>query len=125
LLGLEEGPGSCFGLQVGRCNGACIGKEPARLHLARVKLGLMTQRLKPWPHQGPVMFREGAGTRQQWHVVDAWQHLATFDADDDEAIASFKPRSPRVAGHFDIDAYRLFTRFMRDSRQRPTPLPRI
>jgi len=122
LLGLETGPGSCVGFQVGRCNGACIGKESARVHLARVKLGLMAQRLKPWPHEGPVMFREGAGARQQWHIVDAWQHLATFDADDEEAIAMFRARS--APSDFDIDAYRLFTRFMRNSGQRPRPLPR-
>jgi DNA polymerase-3 subunit epsilon len=55
LLGLESGPGSCFGLQVGRCKGACVGKEPALLHMARVKIGLMPVKLKPWPHEGPVM----------------------------------------------------------------------
>jgi len=122
-LGLESGPGSCFGFQMGRCRGACAGKEPARLHMARVKVGLISQRLEPWPHDGPVMFREGAGERQQWHIVDAWQHLATFDAGDEDAIAMFERRS-RATDHFDIDAYRLFTRFMRSTRQRPRPLPR-
>jgi DNA polymerase-3 subunit epsilon len=124
LLGLESGPGSCFGLQVGRCKGACVGKETARVHMARVKLGLMPQRLKPWPHDGPVVLREGAGERQQWHIIDAWQHLATFDADDEDAIATFADRARRATEPFDIDAYRIFTRFMRDSRQRPHPLPR-
>jgi len=124
LLGLESGPGSCFGLQVGRCNGACVGKEKARVHLARVKLGLMAQRLKPWPHEGPVMLREGAGDRQQWHIIDAWQHLATIDAGDEDAIAMFDSRARRATEPFDIDAYRIFTRFMRDSRYPPRPLPR-
>ena len=87
LLGLESGAGSCFGLQVGRCKGACVGKEPAPLHMARVKIGLMPLKLKPWPHEGPVVLREGAGERQQWHIIDAWQHLATFDASDEDAIA--------------------------------------
>jgi DNA polymerase III subunit epsilon len=125
LLGLESGPGSCFGLQVGRCNGACVGKEAARVHLARVKLGLIAQRLKPWPHEGPVVLREGAGARQQWHIIDAWQHLATIDAGDEDAIAAFCRRTGRGIEHFDFDAYRIFTRFMRDSRQRPLPLPRL
>jgi DNA polymerase-3 subunit epsilon len=122
LLGLESGPGSCFGLQVGRCKGACVGKEPAPLHLARVKIGLLPLRLKPWPHEGPVMLREGAGGRQEWHVIDAWQHLGSFDAGDEDAIAMFAKR--RSVGRFDIDAYRMFTRVMRDMRHPPRPLPR-
>jgi DNA polymerase-3 subunit epsilon len=122
LLGLENGPGSCVGLQVGRCKGACVGKEPAPLHLARVKIGLLPLRLKPWPHPGPVMLREGAGERLQWHVIDAWQHLGSFDAGDEDAIAMFAKR--RTVERFDIDAYRMFTRFMRDLRHPPRPLPR-
>ena len=124
ILGLESGPGSCFGFQVGRCSGACVGKEPARLHMVRVKIGMLPQRLKPWPHEGPVVFREGAGERQQLHVIDAWQHLATFDAGDQDAISTFVRSSRRAAERFDIDAYRIFTRFMRDTRHVPQPLPR-
>jgi DNA polymerase-3 subunit epsilon len=124
LLGLESGPGSCFGLQVGRCKGACVGKEPASLHMARVKIGLLPLRLTPWPHEGPVVLREGAGERRQWHIIDAWQHLATFDADcETEQVAELIPRAPR-AGAFDIDSYRILTRLMRDSRYSTRPLPR-
>jgi DNA polymerase-3 subunit epsilon len=124
LLGLESGPGSCFGLQVGRCKGACVGKEPASLHMARVKIGLLPLRLTPWPHEGPVVLREGAGERRQWHIIDAWQHLATFDADcETEQVAELIPRAPR-SGAFDIDSYRILTRLMRDSRYSTRPLPR-
>ncbi|HEU4778620.1 MAG TPA: exonuclease domain-containing protein [Steroidobacteraceae bacterium] len=124
LLGLETGEGSCFGLQVGRCKGACVGKEPQALHLARVKIGLMPLKLKPWPHQGPVMLREGAGERQQWHIVDAWQHLGSFDARDENAMAMIDRATRPAPAHFDIDAYRIVTRFMRDSRHVAQPLPR-
>jgi DNA polymerase III subunit epsilon len=124
LLGLESAAGSCFGLQVGRCKGACVGKEPAPLHMARVKIGLLPLKLKPWPHEGPVVLREGAGERQQLHIVDAWQHLATIDASDEDAIAEFCGRTRRAAESFDIDAYRIFTRYLRDSRHKPLPLPR-
>jgi hypothetical protein len=124
LLGLESGAGSCVGFQLGRCKGPCVGKEPAGLHMARVKVGLMPLRLKPWPHEGPVMLREGAGERQQWHIIDAWQHVATIDAGDEDAIATLARSTRRTTECFDIDAYRIFTRFMRDSRHRPQPLPR-
>ncbi len=125
LLGLESGAGSCVGLQVGRCSGACVGRESAAMHLARVKVGLIAQRLPPWPHEGPVMVREGAGHRQQWHVIDAWQHLATFDADcQAEELEQVRADRRRGPDSFDIDSYRILTRFMRASRQRPMPLPR-
>jgi len=122
LLGLEEGAGSCFGLQVGRCKGACVGREPARLHQARVRVGLMPLKLAPWPHEGPMVLREGAGERVQYHVIDGWQHLGSVDAGDEELIAQFGGRARRDAGRFDVDAYRIFTRLLRDRRL--TPLPR-
>lgn len=119
LLGLESGTGSCVGLQVGRCSGACIGKEPAAVHLTRVKLGLMPQKLKPWPHRGPMMLREGAGERVQYHVIDGWQHLRSFDGGDEDAIAQSRAR--RSPEGFDIDTYRILTRALRDRRLLPVP----
>jgi DNA polymerase III subunit epsilon len=32
VLGLEQSDGSCFALPVGKCRGACVGKEPLALH---------------------------------------------------------------------------------------------
>ena len=123
LLGLETGPGSCFGLQVGRCKGACVGKEPAALHMARVKIGLLPLRLKAWPHEGPMLLREGAGERTQYHVIDGWQHLATFDGDDADAIKHLGGKFRGRADRFDIDAYRIFTRMLRDRKLLPLPAP--
>jgi DNA polymerase-3 subunit epsilon len=121
VLGLESGPGSCFGLQVGRCRGACIGRETPAVHLARVKLALMPQRLAQWPHEGPMLVPEGAGERAQIHVVDGWQHLATVDGDADAETIANACRGRRAGGSFDIDAYRIFTRHLRDRRLLPVP----
>jgi len=123
LLGLEKGEGSCFGFQVGRCKGACVGKERPVVHLMRVKLALMPLRLQIWPHEGPMLLREGEGERTQYHVVDGWQHLGSFDACDEDAIAMVAGRSRKVSERFDIDAYRIFTRYLRDPRHAPQPLP--
>ncbi|HTU68212.1 MAG TPA: exonuclease domain-containing protein [Steroidobacteraceae bacterium] len=125
VLGLEAGAGSCFGLQVGRCRGACVGKEPRAMHLARVKLGLMPQKLQQWPHAGPMLVPEGAGERRQYHVIDGWQHLGTVEpAGDDSEIEEFRrlSRRPR-GGTFDIDCYRILTRLLREPKYRPVPLP--
>jgi DNA polymerase-3 subunit epsilon len=119
LLGLETGAGSCFAFQVGRCKGACVGKEPAAMHLARVKVALMPQRLKPWPHPGPMMWREGSGERAQVHVIDGWQHLASFDSADEDALIHWRRRPASTP--FDMDAYRILTRQLRDARLLPMP----
>jgi DNA polymerase III subunit epsilon len=123
VLGIEEGPGSCIGLQLGRCRGACAGKESPAVHLTRVKLKLMPQRLEPWPHDGPMMVREGAGERAQYHVIDGWQLLATLDSelDDADELHRVSTRSRRAG--FDIDSYRILTRLLREPRYRPLPLP--
>lgn len=125
VLGLESGPGSCFGFQVGRCRGACVGREPVAVHLARVKLALMPQRLPEWPHDGPMLVREGEGERTQYHVVDGWQHLGTVDRGTDVCEVEELYRLGRRArrGTFDIDSYRILTRMLRDPRYRPQPLP--
>jgi DNA polymerase III subunit epsilon len=110
VMGLEKGPGSCFALQLGRCRGSCIGKEPLPLHDTRLRLAMASMRLRPWPFPGPVGIREraadGAGTLL--HVVDRWQHLGTAR---DEAEVNQLLRSPggRV---FDPDSYRLIVRYL-------------
>ncbi len=140
LLGLEtpaakNAGGSCFAFQVGKCRGACVApearqkgmsREPAAVHLTRVKMGMMPLRLAPWPHQGPMVLREGFGERAQYHVIDDWQHLASFDAEAAERglneFASTVRHSP--GGHcarFDVDAYRILTRHLRDRRLSPLP----
>jgi len=120
VLGIEQGEGSCVGHQVGRCRGACVGVEPAALHLARVKLGLMRLRLEPWPHEGPMVLRETRGEREQLHVFDAWQHLATVDAEACDLPLEDMLRSAATRPHdFEYDDYRMLTRLLREARLRP------
>jgi hypothetical protein len=66
-----------------------------------------------------MLVKEGAGERAQYHVVDGWQHLATFDGDTDPS--QWNARGDSTAG-FDVDAYRILTRHLREARL--TPLPR-
>ncbi len=108
LMGLETGPGSCFAMQLGRCRGACVGKEAPALHDARLRLALASLRLRSWPFPGPVGIREPAagGPGTLLHVVDRWQHLGT--ARDDSEVADLLRATPGRA--FDPDAYRIVAR---------------
>jgi DNA polymerase III subunit epsilon len=122
LLGFEQGEGSCFGYQVGRCGGVCVGAEPVARHLARVKLVLMRDQVKRWPYPGAVGVTETASDgRQQLHVIEDWQHLATLDQDDSLDSATLAD-TRRRARSFDIDTYRILTRALRDRRYRVTRL---
>ncbi len=108
VLGLEQGEGSCFACQLGRCRGACVGRESRALHDTRLRLALSSLRVKPWPFAGPVGIREAAagGDGTVLHVVDRWQHLGTAH-DENEVAALLQSTGGRA---FDPDSYRIVTR---------------
>jgi DNA polymerase III subunit epsilon len=107
LLGLESGKGACFACQIGRCKGACVGKESRVLHRARVQMALAQQRLQAWPHPGRVAIREYQENtdRTDIHVFDQWCHLATVtNLNELEDLRQLTPQHPLA---FDLDTYRL------------------
>lgn len=106
LLGLESGKGACFACQIGRCKGACAGKESRVLHRARLQMALLQQRLQAWPHPGRVAIREyqARTERTDIHVFDHWCHLATV-SDLSELETVQEARQTALA--FDLDTYRL------------------
>jgi DNA polymerase-3 subunit epsilon len=107
-LGLESGTGSCFAFQLGRCRGACVGREPRMLHDLRLRMALASLRLRPWPFPGPVGIRERApsGEGTVLHVLDRWRHLGTAaDSREIEALIARADEAP-----FDADAYRILAR---------------
>jgi DNA polymerase III subunit epsilon len=108
LLGLETGEGSCIGFQLGRCRGACAGREPRALHDTRLRLALATLRIRPWPFPGAVGIRERAPGSHATvlHVIDRWQHLGSVGSDDELAALIGAQSSPA----FDADTYRILNR---------------
>jgi DNA polymerase-3 subunit epsilon len=107
VLGLEtaDGGASCVGYQVGRCKGACIGKEPLILHDMRLKMALAALKLKSWPFPGRVAIAEG---RAEFHVLDHWVYVGTARSEDelDEL------RTKAVHAAFDADVYRILVRYL-------------
>ena len=108
VMGLERGEGSCFALQIGRCRGACVGREPRALHDARLRPALASLRVRPWPFPGPIGIRERgvAGEGNVLHIVDHWRHLGT--AADDAEVEELVARAASAA--FDPDSYRIIAR---------------
>jgi DNA polymerase III subunit epsilon len=114
VMGLEDGAGSCLAYQVGKCKGACLGKEPLILHNTRLQLALSSLKLKSWPFPGRVALRErdprgGLPEYMQGtdlHVVDHWTYLGT--ARTEEELAELRFRESSAA--FDVDVYRILVR---------------
>jgi DNA polymerase-3 subunit epsilon len=115
VMGLEDGAGSCLAYQVGKCRGACLGKEPLILHNTRLQLALSSLRLKTWPFPGRVALRErdSRGGMPEYmqstdlHVVDHWTYLGT--ARTEEELAELRSRESSAA--FDVDVYRILVRY--------------
>ena len=115
VLGLEESEGSCFALQVGKCRGACAGKEPLILHAMRLQMALSALKIKSWPFPGRIALRERAtgafspdGTRGgEFHVLDRWMYLGSARSEEELAALSARDLHPA----FDVDVYKILQRY--------------
>jgi DNA polymerase-3 subunit epsilon len=115
VLGLEESEGSCFALQVGKCRGACVGKEALILHAMRLQLALSALKIKSWPFPGRIALRERAtgaflpdGTRGgELHVLDRWMYLGSARCEEELAALSSRDLCPA----FNADVYKILQRY--------------
>ncbi len=104
-LGLEPGEGSCFAYQIGKCRGACVGKEPLILHTMRLNLALSSLKFKTWPFPGRIGLRERRAA--DLHVLDHWTYLGSARSDEELAALRAQP----AWGGFDIAVYRILVRY--------------
>jgi DNA polymerase III subunit epsilon len=108
VLGLEPSAGSCVAYQVGKCKGACIGKEPLILHNVRTHMALSSLKLKAWPFLGRVALRErDALGGVEFHVLDHWSYLGTARSEQELAALAAQPAS----AVFDPHIYRILLRY--------------
>jgi len=102
LLGLESTTHgrACFSHQIGRCKGACIGKESARAHRLRLQRALTQLQEQVWPYAGPVGIVEQGDGLRQIHIIDRWAYLGS--------LQGRRKQLPRPARHaIDIDTYKI------------------
>jgi excinuclease Cho len=102
LCGLESVAATgrpCFACQLGRCSGACAGREPREQHTRRLQEALEELRIVTWPYAGAVGIMEECDGWRQMHVVERWSYLGSVE-DPFHSLAA-RPGMPR----FDVDTY--------------------
>lgn len=111
LLGLEKSSrgGACFLSQLGKCRGACVGRESAASYNQRLLLAFERQRIRDWPYDGPVLVQEKFtdSAVSSGIIVDKWCVIAEV-SQEPECAPSVKSRSRT----FDLDTYKILQGFL-------------
>jgi DNA polymerase-3 subunit epsilon len=109
LCGLEKAKAACFSYQLGRCKGACIGKESPDTYNRRLLLAFEHKRIQSWPYDGPVIVREITSdiANTSGFIVDQWSIIGKISQEED-----FEPVVTRYEAIFDYDAYKILRSFM-------------
>lgn len=126
-LGLEkvEKGRPCFGYQVKRCDGVCVGDAPLAPHTERTREALATLQLDTWPYDGPIAIEERSRHNGdvEHHIIDRWQYLGSLtNVASHEALDALVDSMPAATG-FDPDIYRLLNRRLAASRQTKRTAP--
>jgi excinuclease Cho len=118
-LGLEASSRrGCFGLQLGRCHGVCIGREKKASHGKRLMAALQHSEVRRWPFADAVGIVERDGTWSQTHVVRKWHYERTIDE-----AAPVHHTFEGVATDFDVDGYRILVKPLLAGSCELVPLP--
>jgi DNA polymerase-3 subunit epsilon len=110
-LGVETGKGPCFGYQIKKCQGACVGEESIEQHQLRLTTALLPIRFKAWPYPGVIGIRECHPSldREEIHLIDHWLYLGSaLNAEEVHDLLEQK-----VPAFLDIDIYRILQKHLR------------
>lgn len=120
LTGLETGKGACFAHQLGKCHGACVGKESEIQHRIRMQQGLSAIRLETWPYPQAVMVKEThpASGREKIHVIEQWRHLGSASSQNEVRDITGAGSLPPL----DIDHYKILVSYFRKNPGSIQPL---
>jgi DNA polymerase-3 subunit epsilon len=111
--------GACFGRQLRRCRGYCVGKESLMQHNLRLLEALAERKLPAWPWPGRIAVREvdqareatdADAARVALHVFDRWCLVGTATSD-----AGLDELRDAPAAAFDADIFKLLWRFVQDA----------
>lgn len=108
LMGLEKTKGACFLYSLGKCKGACSGKELPELYNRRFEIAMEHSRLKSWPFDTSISIP--VNTKGEQVIIKNWMVQGYVDETGDIVYDAEDP-------NFDMDEYKIIQRFMRENRQ--------
>lgn len=107
MLGVATTRGRCFGYDLGRCFGACVGEESPAKHNLRFLTAIAGLKVKTWPFSGRIIIREESlDGKREGHVIDQWCYLGSVK-DDEELDQKTWPEA-----NFDYDAYKILAKYI-------------
>ena len=109
LMGIEKGKGACFSYSLGRCKGACIGKEAPASYNLRFETALERSKLSQWPFSGPIVVP--VNEAGETVVINNWIVQRYNDEDGNQLIVDAEPT-------FELDEYKIIRRFIKENRDR-------
>jgi DNA polymerase-3 subunit epsilon len=107
FLGLEKGKGPCFAYHLGRCSGACVGKEDSQKHNLRLELALQRSKIEAWPFDEAICV-EHKGQEGSGILVDQWKVIGQIE--DSQIIKD------SAFGIFDLDNYRILRSYLSNKK---------
>jgi DNA polymerase-3 subunit epsilon len=109
LMGIEKTKSACFSYSLGKCKGACIGKESPESYNRRFEIALEKNKVDTWPYETAVAVPLDA--ENNGVVVNNWMIQGFYSAGDVSSLESFDV-------NFDVDEYKIIRRFLRENIQR-------
>lgn len=107
-LGLENTKGPCFYSQLGKCKGACTGKEPTEFYNLRFNQAFQESRIQSWNYNKPMLFKTGL---TKGIIVDQWMVKGKITQYSDS-----EPEIELLEASFDLDNYKILRRFIKNHR---------
>jgi len=105
LLQLEKTDKCCFAYHLGRCKGACIGKENYLKYNMRFDEAFYNLKIRSWPFQGPIVIKE-KGEIEEYFIIDKWCYLGSIKGE------SYFEDSIKKEYIFDFDTYKILLRYL-------------
>lgn len=109
LMGLEKTKSACFSYALGRCKGACVGKEPTELYNRRFETALEHTRVDTWPFESAITIP--INPQGERVIVNNWI-IQGYQNEEGERIYTYDDEP-----NFDVDEYKIIRRFIRENRQ--------
>jgi DNA polymerase-3 subunit epsilon len=108
LMGLEKTKGACFSYALGKCKGACIGKESPELYNRRFELAFENTKMAMWEYSSAIAVP--INDQGESVVIENWTIKGFLNGEGELEMSETPPQ-------FDVDEYKIIRRFLKQHRQ--------